>query len=171
MTMSHAEPPRRHTSGRKFLRITGLLWLGAILVILVGALVAPHVGRIVDVVLHYTTHRHWTLLTLPTAQTFVDLSTPAHTVKSYYSALYRGDVATMDQLTIGAFRDQMRLRVVHAEAAPPNTLYRSYLNTDTQAPSLAVVTEKFHLFWQRGLRFHLERRGPEWQIVRVELRQ
>jgi hypothetical protein len=153
------------------LRIAGLLWLGALLVILVGALVAPHVGRIADAVLHYTAHRHWTLLTLSTAQTFVDLSSPPHTVKSYYSALYRGDVATMDRLTRGAFRDQMRLRVVHAEAAPPDTLYRSYLNTEMQAPHLAVVTEKFHLFWQRGLLFHLEHNGTEWQIVRVELVQ
>jgi hypothetical protein len=171
MTMSHVDPPRRHASGRKFLRIAGLLWLGVLLVILVGALVAPHVGRIADVVLHYTAHRRWTLLTLSTAQPFVDLSSPAQTVKSYYSALYRGDVATMDRLTIGAFRDQMRLRVVHAEPAPPHTLYRSYLNTEMQAPHLAVVTEKFHLFWQRGLHFHLERRGTEWQIVRVMLVQ
>jgi hypothetical protein len=169
--MSHAEPPRSHTSGRKFLRIAGLLWLGTLLIILVGALVAPHVGRIADAVLHYTAYRHWTLLTLSTAQTFVDLSSPPHTVKSYYSALYRGDVATMDRLTRGAFRDQMRLRVVHAEATPPDTLYRSYLNTEMQAPHLAVVMEKFHLFWQRGLLFHLEHSGTEWQIVRVELVQ
>jgi hypothetical protein len=65
----------------------------------------------------------------------------------------------------------MRLRVGHAEAAPPDTLYRSYLNTEVQAPHLAVVTEKFHLFWQRGLLFHLEHSGTEWQIVRVELVQ
>jgi hypothetical protein len=65
----------------------------------------------------------------------------------------------------------MRLRVGHAEAAPPDTLYRSYLNTEVQAPRLAVVTEKFHLFWQRGLLFHLEHSGTEWQIVRVELVQ
>ena len=171
MLMSHADTPRRHTSGHKFVRIVGLLWLGVVLVILAGALVAPYVGRIADVILHYTAHRHWTLLTLHPAHTFVDFSSPAHTVKSYYSALYRGDGATMDRLTIGPFRDQMRLRVVHAEAVPPQTTYRSYLNTEVYAPHLAVVREKFHLFWQRGLHFHLERSGTDWQIVRVELVQ
>jgi hypothetical protein len=65
----------------------------------------------------------------------------------------------------------MRLRLEHAAAMPPNTLYRSYLNTEVHPPHLAVVTEKFHLFWQRGLLFHLEHSGPEWQIVRVELVQ
>jgi hypothetical protein len=169
--MPHTDAPKRHTSGGKFLRVAGLLWLGVLLALLVGALVAPHVGRIADTVLHYTVHRHWTLLTLSLAQPFVDLSTPTQTVKSYYSALYRGDGAAMERLTAGPFRDQVRLRMAHAEAAPANTTYRSYVCTEMLAPHLADVVEKFHLFWQRGLRFRLERQTTEWHIVGVELVQ
>jgi hypothetical protein len=171
MTMSQTDTPRPHASGRQFLRIAGLLWLGVLLAILVGALVAPHVGRIADVVLYYTAHRHWTLLTLRLAEPFFDLSTPAHTVKSYYSALYRRDAAAMERLTAGPFRDQMLQRVTHAEAALPNTTYRSYLHTEMPTPQRAVVREKFHLFWQRGLRFLLEQHGAEWHMLGVELVQ
>ena len=57
MTMSHTDTPSPPASGRRFLRIAGFLWLGVLLAILVGALVAPHVGRIADVVLHATAHR------------------------------------------------------------------------------------------------------------------
>jgi hypothetical protein len=171
VTMSQTDAPRPPASGRRFLRIAGLLWLGVLLAILLGALVAPHVGRIADVVLHYTAYRHWTLLTLRLEEPFVDLSTPAFTVKSYYSALYRRDAAAMQRLTAGAFRDQMLQRVTHAEAALPDTTYRSYLHTDMPAPQRAVVTEKFHLFWQRGLRFRLEQHGAEWRMVGVELVQ
>lgn len=169
--MSYAEPPRRHTSGRKFLRIAGLLWCVVLLAIVVGALLAPHVGRIADVVLHVTVHRHWTLLTLRPEQSFVDLSTPARAVKSYYSALYRGDATTMERLTAGALRNQMRLRMAHAEAVAPNTTYRSYLHTEMLPPQKAVVTEKFHLFWQRGLRFHLEQSEAEWHLLGIMLMQ
>jgi hypothetical protein len=147
----------------------GLLWLGVLLAILVGALVARHVGRVADVVLHYTAHRHWTLLTLRLEEPFVDLSTPARTLKSYYSALYRRDAATMLRLTTGPFRDQMLQRITNAEATLPNTTYRSYLHTDMPTPQRAVVIEKFHLFWQRGLRFHLEQHGTEWRMIGVEL--
>jgi hypothetical protein len=32
-----------------------------------------------------------------------------------------------------------------------------------------VVVEKFHLFWQRGLRFSLQRSAADWYIVGVEM--
>jgi hypothetical protein len=70
-----------------------------------------------------------------------------------------------------AFRDQMLRRVTHAEAVLLNTTYRSYLHTEMPTPQRAVVTEKFHLFWPRGLRFHLEQHGTEWHIVGIEIVQ
>jgi hypothetical protein len=121
-------------------------------------------------VLHATAHRHWTLLILRLEEPFFDLSLPARTVESYYSALYRRDAAAMQRLTAGAFRDQMLQRVTHAEAALAST-YRSYLHTEMPTPQRAVVTEKFHLFWQRGLRFHLQQYGAEWRVAGVEIVQ
>jgi hypothetical protein len=169
MTLSEADTPRRHTSGGKFLRIAGLLWLVVILAILIATLLAPHLGRLADVILHYTAHRHWTLLTLRPEEAFFDLSRPSHTVKSYYSALYRRDGAAMERLTAGPFRDQMRQRLRHAEDTPVYPSYRSYLHTELPTSHTATVTEKFHLFWQRGLQFHLEQSAAAWRIVDLML--
>jgi hypothetical protein len=169
MTLSEADTPRRQTSGSKFLRIAGLLWLVAVLAILIATLLAPHIGRMVDVMLHYTTHRHWTLLTLRPEEAFFDLSTPSHTVQSYYSALYRRDAAAMERLTAGPFRDQMRQRIRYAEDTSGYPAYRSYLYTEIPAPHTATVTEKFHLFWQRGIQFHLEQSATAWHIVGLML--
>ncbi len=162
---THTEP---RGSSRRFLRIVGTLWLAAILMLLVGALLAPHLGRIVDFVLHQTTQRHWTRLTLHPEQLYVDLSAPIPTVTSYYSALYRGDAAAMDRLTLGAFRQQMRRRVASAEAMVDMPTYRSYLRLERSTDQDAIVLEKFHLFWQRGLRFRLQRRAATWRLVGVE---
>jgi hypothetical protein len=169
MTRADAHTPRRHTSGGKFLRIAGFLWIVILLAILLGTFLAPHIGRMTDAILHYTAHRHWTLLTLRPEEAFFDLSMPSHTVKSYYSALYRRDGAAMERLTAGPFRHQMRQRLMHAEDTPGYPAYRSYLHTELPAPHTATVTEKFHLFWQRGLQFHLEQSAATWRIVGIML--
>ncbi len=156
-------------SRRRFLRLVGLLWLGAVGLILAIALLAPHLGRLADFTLHQTAHREWQRLSLQTAQPYLDLSTPQKTIKSYYSALYRGDAAAMDQLTHGAFQDLMRQRLRAAEPIPNMPVYRSYLHTERQTSTEAVVAEKFHLFWRRGLRFHLRRHQATWQIVGLDL--
>jgi hypothetical protein len=169
MTTADADTPRRHTSGGRFLRIAGMLWLVVILAILIGTLLAPHIGRLADVLLHYTAYRHWTLLTLRPEEAFFDLSVPVHTVKSYYSALYRRDAAAMERLTAGPFRDQMRQRLRHTEGTPVYPAYRSYLHTELPPSHSAAVTEKFHLFWQRGLQFQLAQHAAEWRIVGLML--
>jgi hypothetical protein len=122
-------------------------------------------------VLHQTVHRHWIRLALQTEQPFLDLSAPVHTVKSYYSALYRGDATAMEQLTTGPFREQMRLRLAQAEKSSSSAPYRSYLHTETSVAQSAVVVEKFHLFWRRGLRFSLQRNAADWCISGVEIMQ
>jgi len=155
-------------SRQKFLRIVVTLWVGAVLATLIGALVAPHLGRMADFVLHQTVHRGWTRLTLRPEQPFFDLSVPAHAVKSYYSALYQGNVASMERLTQGALRDQMRQRTAHATAAPAFTPYRSFVRAEMRGDHEAVVREKFHLFWKHGLRFLLRRDASDWQIVHIE---
>lgn len=158
-------------SRRKFLRVVVTLWVVAVLATLIGALTAPHLGRIADFVLHQTVHRGWMRLTLRPEQPFFDLSAPAHAVKSYYSALYRGDAAAMERLTAAPFREQMRWRLAHAGRSPNPPPYHSYLSTEIQEAQSAVVVEKFHLFWQCGLRFMLQRQATEWYIVGVELMQ
>jgi hypothetical protein len=167
--MRQENETRQQDSRRKFLRLVGILWVAAVLATLVGALIAPHLGRMADFVLHQTVHRHWTRLALQTEQPFLDLSAPAHTIKSYYSALYRGDATAMERLTAGPFRDQMRLRLAHAESSSSSPPYRSYLRTETSAAQSAAVVEKFHLFWQRGLRFSLQRNAADWCIIGVEM--
>ena len=101
-------------------------------------------------------------------QPFFDLSTPTRAVQSYYSALYQGNVASMERLTWGAFREQMRLRVAATATAPAFTPYRSFVRTEMQGDHEAIVFEKFHLFWKHGLRFLLQREARDWQIVGVE---
>jgi hypothetical protein len=142
-----------------------------VLAIVIGAAVAPHLASMADFILHQTAHRHWQALTLQSAQPFFDLSAPEHAIKSYYSARYRGDAATMERLTAGAFREQMRQWLAYAEASPDNVSYHSYLRTETSGSQQAVVVEKSHLFWQRGLRFSLQRYAADWRIVDVELLQ
>jgi hypothetical protein len=167
--MHQENPPRQHDSRRKFLRVAGCLWLAAVLVIVIGALTAPYIGRMVDFVLSQTTSREWVRLTLRTQQPFFDLSSPERTVKSYYSALYRSDAEAMHRLTAGPFRDQMQLRVTHAQSASDTPTYRSFLLTQSVQDTRAVVVEKFHLFWQRGLRFSMQRHNAHWRIDGVDL--
>ncbi len=164
-------PQGRPGSARKFLRILGILWVAAVCLTLAGALLAPHLGRILDFALHQTVYRRWTALRLFPTQPFFDLSTPQHTIKSYYSALYRGDTARMDQLTAGAFRAAMRQRLAHGRAGQAPDTYRSYLYSVRQSSTHAEVLEKFHLFWSRGLRFSLRRQDTTWQVTAVELYQ
>ena len=153
----------------KFLRILGTLGLALVVLTLAGAALAPYAGRITDVFLHQTLYRQWAPLTLDGDKAFLHLSTPAQTVRSYYSALYHGDITSMERLTAGPFREQMRQRLVHASTAPAFTSYHSYVQTEMQGDREALVREKFHLFWQRGLRFALQREATDWQIVGLEL--
>lgn len=168
-TYDQDEKPVRRTELPAFVRIGGAIWLGLIVAVLFGALLAPHVGRLLDVGLNHTSHRQWTMLRLETDTPFFDVSTPLRTVHSYYSALYRRDAARMEQLTAGPFRQQMRQRFVHAEAPSNAPAYRSFITVAQQDGSVAIVMEKFHLFWQRGLHFSLQRTDAEWRIIRVGL--
>lgn len=168
-TYDQDEKPVRRTELPAFVRIGSAIWLGLIVAVLLGALLAPHAGRLLDVALNHTSHRQWTVLRLQAETPFFDISTPIQTVYSYYSALYRKDAARMDRLTAGPFRQQMRQRFVHAEAPADASAYRSFVTVVRQEGSVAVVIEKFHLFWQRGLRFSLQRTDAEWRIIRVGL--
>ena len=152
----------------RFLRLLGTIWLVIMILTLGGAALAPYLGQIADVVLQQTVHRQWTRLTLDAEQPFFDLSTPTRAVQSYYSALYQGNVVSMERLTRGAFREQMRLRVAATATAPAFTPYRSFVRTEIQGDREAIVFEKFHLFWKQGLRFLLQREAGDWQIVGVE---
>ena len=166
-TYDRDDKPVRRTELPAFVRIGGAIWLGLIVAVLLGALLAPHAGRLLDVGLHQTSHRQWTALQLRAETPFFDISTPIRTVHSYYSALYRGDAAHMDRLTDGSFRQQMRQRLAYAEAPSEAPAYRSFVTVAQQEESVAIVIEKFHLFWQRGLRFSLQRTDAEWRIIRV----
>lgn len=159
--------PPRQPGLPAFVRIGGLIWLGLIAAILLGTVLAPHMGRLIDVVLHQTSHRQWQAIRLGTDTPYFDLSTPLNTIPSYYSALYRQDAAHMDRLTAGPFREQMQQRLAHAtpESNPPT--YRSFVTVEREDGTVVVVVEKFHLFWKRGLRFWLERREADWRITRV----
>jgi hypothetical protein len=98
---------------------------------------------------------------------FFDLSTPRATIKSYYSALYREDAVAMQQLTSGVLQEQMRLRMSKSQPATGPSVYRSYLRTTKSEAQDVMVVEKFHLFWQQGLRFHLRQAGVAWRIDQV----
>src|SRR5215831_6358993 len=87
----------------KFLRVLGTIWLVIMALILGGAALAPYLGHIADIVLQHTVHRQWSRFALDAEQPFFDLSTPPRAVQSYYSALYQGNVASMERLTHGAF--------------------------------------------------------------------
>lgn len=152
-----------------FVRIGGLIWLGLIVAILLGALLAPYMGRIIDVVLYQTTHRAWQAINLDADTSYFNLSTPLHTIPSYYSAISRRDAAQVERLATGAFREQLRQRLAHAEAESKPMTYRSFVIVEREEGAVAVVVEKFHLFWDRGLRFGLERTNDEWRITRVSV--
>ncbi len=158
--------PRSH-SRRTFLRILGLVWLTSMGLILGGALLAPHLASIADAVLHQTVHRQWMRLRVTSEPSVFDLSTPARTLQSYYSALYHGDVLRMTQLTDGALREQMHQRVSTTTTAPAFTPYQSFLRTEQHGEHEVVMLEKLHLFWSNGLRFLLQREANQWRIVSV----
>jgi hypothetical protein len=152
-------------SPQRFLRTVGFLWLVVLLAVGIGALLAPHLERIADFVLHQTAYRHWTRLVLPTAQPFFEASSPEAAVKSYYSALYRNDIVAMERLTTGPLREQMRQHLAQATDPPGIALYSSYLQAQVVETQSAVVVEKFHLFWPQGLRFTLQRHTTGWRLV------
>jgi hypothetical protein len=153
----------------RFVRVVGSIWLVIILALLLGAVLAPHIGQLVDLFLHHTSHREWIRMRLQIDEPFFDLSTPMQSVKSYYSALYQGDAARMEHLTEEPLRQHMRQRLRHGEAPTADPTYHSYLLTETHGADQAVVVEKFHLFWQHGLRFYLQRDAADWRILRVAL--
>ncbi len=161
------EAPQLDTHLR-FLRVLGTIWIVVVALALAGALLAPYLGQMADFVLHQTIHRQWTRLTFDAERPFFDLSTPTRTVQSYYSALYQGSVTSIERLTQGALREQMRLRVASAKTAPAFTPYRSFVRAEMRDNHEAVVLEKFHLFWKHGLRFLLQRDADDWQIVSIE---
>jgi len=162
-----SEAPQPDTRLR-FLRVLGTVWVVAVTLTLGGMVLAPHLGQIADFVLHQTIHRHWTRLTFDAERPFFDLSTPTRAVQSYYTALYQGNVTSMERLTQGALREQMRLRLASTASAPAFTPYRSFVWAERRGDHEAVVLEKFHLFWKHGLRFLLQRDAGDWQIVGIE---
>ena len=155
----------------KFIRVVAGVAAALIIVVVVATYTAPHVGRITDTILNHTWHRDWTRLALPAGEAFFDLSTPSLTVRSYYSALYQADPTHLAQLAVEPFREQLRLRMQHAELPTDadRLVYRSYLFTVMQGGGRAVVTEKFHLFWQHGLRFQLRRTTDGWSISELTM--
>ena len=161
------EAPQPDTRLR-FLRVLGTIWIVVVALILAGALLAPYLGQVADFALHQTVHRQWIRLTLDAEQPFFDLSTPTRAVQSYYSALYQGSVTSIERLTQGVLREQMRLRVASARTAPAFTPYRSFVRAEMRGDHEAMVLEKFHLFWKHGLCFVLQRDAGDWQIVHIE---
>ena len=161
------EAPQPDTRLR-FLRVLGTIWIVVVALTLAGAILAPYLGQIADFVLHQTVHRHWARLTFDAERPFLDLSTPTRAVQSYYSALYQGNVTSIERLTQGTLREHMRLRMAYGKTAPAFTSYRSFVRTAMRGDHEAVVLEKFHLFWKHGLRFLLQRDASDWQIVHIE---
>jgi hypothetical protein len=169
MIMSQESPAP--DTRRTFLRVVGVLWAVLVVSILVSAALAPHMGRITDFFLHQTMYRRWIRMTLTVNQPVSDASTPVATVQSYYSALYQGDASRLGRLTQGDFGAQVQQRLRSAEGGRTRdtVAYQSYLWTARQAEQGAIVHEKMHLFWRRGLRFHLQRLGTDWAIVTVDV--
>src|SRR5215468_2733191 len=116
----------------RFLRVLGTIWLVIMALTLGGAVLAPYLGQIADIVLQQTVHRQWSRFVLEAEQPFFDLSTPTRAVQSYYSALYQGNVTNMERLTRGAFREQIRLREMATTTAPAFTPYHSFVRTEMQ---------------------------------------
>lgn len=166
MRMHDDESPRRPELP-KYVRVVGTIWLVLLAAVLIGVLLAPHMGRIIDGVLHQTSHRQWTAIRLQPDEVYFDRSMPIRTVRSYYSALYRGHANDMEALTDGALREQMRRRMQDHEAAQEVAIYRSFARVIEEAATRAVVEEKFHLFWQQGLRFVLHDAADGWRVAEV----
>ena len=169
--MAYPDHPDSQPVLPRFVRVLAVVWLGLIVTVILGILLAPYIGRFIDFGLHQTSHRSWTVIRLRVNEPFFDLSTPIHSVRSYYSALYRGDAAHMERLSAGVFRDQMQQRLAHSADTAETTTYRSYVSIEDQDDTRAVVVEKFHLFWGQGLRFYLERTSFDWRIVQLALFQ
>jgi hypothetical protein len=165
--MIHEDEAPRRPELPKYVRVAGTIWLVLLSAVVIGALLAPHVGRFIDVVLHHTSHRQWTAIRLQPTVVYFDRSMPIHTVRSYYSALYRVSASDMAALTGGALREQMRHRMQDREAAVEAAIYRSFARVVEKAESRAVVEEKFHLFWRQGLRFVLQDAADGWRVVEV----
>ena len=165
--MMHENEAPRHHQLPKYVRVVGTIWLVLLVAVVIAVLLAPHVGRIIDVILLQTSHRQWTVLRLPPDEVFFDRSMPIHTVRSYYSALYRGNANDMEALTASALREQMRRRMMYREVAQEVAMYRSFVRVIEETATRAVVEEKFHLFWRQGLRFIMHYATEGWRVVEV----
>jgi len=165
--MMHEDEAPRRPELPKYVRVVGTIWLVLLSAVVIGVLLAPHVGRLIDVVLHQTSHRQWTAIRLQPAVVYFDRSMPIPTVRSYYSALYRVSASDMEALTDGALREQVRRRMQYREAVVDAAIYRSFARVIEEVESRAVVEEKFHLFWRQGLRFVLQDAADGWRVVEV----
>ena len=165
--MMHEDEAPRHHRLPKYVRVVGTIWLVLLVAVVIAVLLAPHAGRIIDVILLQTSHRQWTVLRLQPDEVFFDRSMPIHTVRSYYSALYRGNANDMEALTASALREQMRRRMMYREAAQEVAMYRSFVRVIEETSTRAVVEEKFHLFWRQGLRFVMHYATEGWRVVEV----
>ncbi len=160
------ESPRR-SELPKYVRVVGTIWLVVLGAVIIGVLLAPHMGRIIDVVLHQTSHRQWTAIRLQPDVVYFNRSTPIQAVQSYYSALYRANLSDMEALTDGALREHLRRRMKHREVALEAETYRSFARVAETEATRAVVEEKFHLFWRQGLRFVMRDAADGWRVVEV----
>ena len=151
----------------KYVRVAGAIWLAVVAAVIIGALLAPHMGRIIDVAMHLTSHRQWTAIRLQPREAYLDRSGPIRLVRSYYSALYRASAPDMETLTDGALREQMRRRMAYREASEDMGTYRSFARVTEEAATRVVVEEKFHLFWRQGLRFVAHHAADGWRLVEV----
>jgi len=165
--MMHEDESPRRPELPKYVRVVGTIWLVLLIAVVIAVFLAPHVGRIIDMILHQTSHRQWTAIRLQSDVGFFDRSMPIHTVRSYYSALYRGNANDMEALTAGDLRAQMRRRMPYHEAAKEVTIYRSFARVIEETATRAVVEEKFHLFWRQGLRFVMHYAAGGWRVVEV----
>ncbi len=164
--MYEDEPARRPELPR-YVRVGGAIWLTVLLAILISVIMAPYVGPMVDTAMHQTSHRQWTAIRLQPQEVFFDRSQPIQTVQSYYSALYRASANDMDALTAGPLREQMRKRMQYREVSTNTDVYRSFAHVAEQEATWAVVEEKFHLHWSRGLRFTMTSAADGWRVVQV----
>jgi hypothetical protein len=165
--MRHEDEAPRHHGLPKYVRVVGTIWLALLVAVMIAVLLAPQVDRILDVILLQTSHRQWTALRLQSDEVFFDHSRPIHTVRSYYSALYRGNADDMEALTGTALREQMRRRMRYREVAKEVAMYRSFVRVIEETATRAVVEEKFHLFWRQGLRFVMHDAADGWRIVEL----
>jgi hypothetical protein len=165
--MMHEDESPRRPELPKYVRVAGTIWLVLLFAVLIGVLLAPHVGRMIDVVLHQTSHRQWTVIRLQPDVVYFDRSMPIRTVRSYYSALYRVSASDMEALTDGALREQMRRHMPYREVAKEVAIYRSFARVTEETATRAVVEEKFHLFWRHGLRFVMHYTADGWRVVEV----